>query len=447
MERQLMKRSEIWYHLYPLGFLGADDQNPAPGAVGGPISHRLADLVGWLDQLVDLGVTGLLLGPVFESGSHGYDVVDPFRIDRRLGSEMDLVRLIDECHQRSLRVGLDVVFHHVGRGHAYFVDVLAHGRESARSDWFHVDFDRQGDDGFSYANFEGHDQLVKLNHANGQVLDWAVDVAGYWLDRGVDALRLDAAYAIPAAFLATFENRVRALRPDLLLVGEVIHGDYVAIAKASRLASVTQYELWKAIWSSLNERNFYELAHALDRHSDFCQHFVPWNFVGNHDTTRIATKLIDRRHLAHALAILFTLPGIPAVYAGDEQGAEGTKYDREGGDAEIRRPLPYQPAELAGDSLLIWQMHRELIAVRRARPWLVDGALKVTHLGNRSIAFEVRSQQHLLVTLLNTDDRSVPCAIPPGLVPVAGHAVAKPEATELPAHGWGIWSSAVASVC
>ena len=323
-----MKRNEVWYHLYPLGFLGAEDRNPAPGATPGPISHRLADLVLWLDHLVELGVTGLLLGPVFESGSHGYDVVDPLRIDRRLGKEEDLLRLIDECHQRSLRVGLDVVFNHVGRGHACFVDVLQNGRESSRSDWFHIDFDRQGHDGFRYTNFEGHGQLVKLNHANDQVLDWAVDVARHWLQRGVDTLRLDAAYAIPAAFLAAFESRVRAMRPDLLLIGEVIHGDYVAIAKASRLNAVTQYELWKAIWSSLNERNFYELAHALERHVDFCRHFVPWNFVGNHDTTRIASKLVDRRHLAHALAILFTIPIMLAFGYAMERGLIKYFYKR-----------------------------------------------------------------------------------------------------------------------
>ena len=437
-----MRRSDIWYHLYPLGFLGAEDRNPAPGEVNGPVSHRLADLVVWLDHLVELGVTALLLGPVFESESHGYDVVDPFRVDRRLGSETDLVRLIDECHQRSLHVGLDVVFHHVGRGHAHFVDVLERGRESAHCDWFLIDFDRPGYDGFSYANFEGHGQLVKLNHANDQVLTWAVDVARYWMDRGVDAFRLDAAYAIPAGFWAAFANRVRAVRSDLLLIGEVIHGDSLATARVSRLTAVTQYELWKAIWSSLNDRNFHELAHALRRHADFCRRFLTWNFVGNHDTTRIATKLTDRRHVPHALAVLFTLPGIPAVYAGDEQGAEGTKYDREGGDAEIRRPLPYHPAELAGDSLPIWQLHRDLIAIRRARPWLVDGQLNVTHLDNRSITLEVRSQENMLVTALNTDDHSARCSIPPGLVPAAGHALAEPRATQLPPHGWGIWSSA-----
>ena len=106
---------DIWYHIYPLGFLGAEDQNPAPGAADGPVTHRLSELVPWLDYLTDLGITALLIGPVFESETHGYDVVDPYRVDRRLGTEADLVNLIDECHRRSLRVGLDAVFHHVGR--------------------------------------------------------------------------------------------------------------------------------------------------------------------------------------------------------------------------------------------------------------------------------------------------------------------------------------------
>ncbi len=436
-----MNRSDIWYHLFPLGFLNAEDRNPAPGATDGPVSHRLNDLLVWLDYLQELGVTALLLGPVFEAETHGYDVIDPFRVDRRLGNEADLVRLIDACHERSLRVGLDVVFNHVGRGHAHFVDVLNHGRDSQWRDWFLIDFDRPGHDGFSYANFEGHGQLVKLNHANGQVLDWAVDVARYWIDRGVDAFRLDAAYAIPAGFLAAFADRVRNVRQDLLLIGEVIHGDYTATARASRLTAVTQYELWKAIWSSLNDRNFYELAHALERHVDYCRHFLPWNFVGNHDTTRIATKLTDPRHVPHAVALLFSLPGLPAIYAGDEQGAEGTKYDREGGDAEIRQPLPQRPEQVLGERLPIWQLHRDLIAVRRARPWLADGKLSVKHLENRAITLEVRSQDNVLITALNTDDRPAACNIPPGLVPAAGHPLAKPAATQLPPHGWGIWSN------
>lgn len=435
-----MQSNDIWYHLYPLGFLGAEDRNPAPGAAGGAVTHRLPDLLDWLDYFADLGVTALLLGPVFESETHGYDIVDPFRVDRRLGDEGDLTRVIDACHDRSLRVGLDVVFNHVGRKHPYFDDVVAKKRESAHSDWFFIDFDRSGYDGFQYETFEGIGQLAKLNHANEQVLDWAVEVARHWMRCGVDAFRLDAAYAISPRFLASLSDRLSAEGLDPFLIGEVIHGDYIATVEAARLDSVTQYELWKAIWSALNDRNFYELAHALERHARYCEKFQPWNFVGNHDTTRIATKLTDQRHVAQSLAVLFSLPGIATIYAGDEQGVEGTKYDREGGDAEIRQPLPSGPADLADSSSSVWKLHQELIALRRARPWLSQGKLSVTQLSNRLITLEVRSQDKLLVVGLNTDDQSAACDIPTGVAPIAGDALSEAGA-KLPPHGWGIWSS------
>ncbi len=428
---------DIWYHVYPLGFLRAEDHNPAPGTADGPVTRRLTELVPWLDYLVDLGFTALLIGPVCESETHGYDVVDPYRVDRRLGTEADLVNLIDECHRRSLRIGLDAVFHHVGREHPHFRDVLANRQQSAWRDWFEIDFGRPGRDGFSYATFEGHDHLVKLNHANSQVLDWAVDIGRFWLERGVDAFRLDAAYALPPGFLAAFSDRVRDMRADIALIGEVIHGDYVRTARAAHLTTVTQYELWKAIWSSLNDGNFFELAHSLERHASFCQHFSPWTFVGNHDTTRIATQLTDQRHLPHAMAILFSVPGIPAVYSGDEQGAKGRKYDRAGGDARVRRPPPCRPAELTGTSLDIWRLHRDLIAVRRARPWLTTGQLRVTRLDNRLMTYEVRADGDRLVVALSTEDKPLRWDLPSDLVPVAGHAGA-----ELPPHAWGFWATA-----
>ena len=158
--------------------------------------------------------------------------------------------------------------------------------------------------------------------------------------------------------------------------------------------------------------------------------------MGNHDTTRIATQLTDRRHVGHAMAILFTLPGIPAIYAGDEQGAEGTKYHRAGGDADIRRPPPLRPNELSGDHLDLWRLHRDLIAVRRARPWLATGTLSVTRVDKQTITYEVRAKAGRLATVLNTGDKTVPCAIPADLVPVAGNASA-----ELPPHSWGVWAT------
>ncbi|TWT78451.1 Neopullulanase [Posidoniimonas polymericola] len=431
-----MDASDVWYHLFPLGFLEAEEVNPDPGGEPGGVTHRLPALVGWLDYLVDLGVTGVLLGPVFESETHGYDTVDPLRIDRRLGDEADLVALIEECHRRSLVVALDAVLHHVGRRHPYFQDVLARGEQSAYCDWFEIDFSQPGHDGFAYANFEGHGQLVKLNHANPLVLDWAVNFASYWIERGVDAYRLDAAYALPTPFVSAFANRVRGLRSDLFLLGEVIHGDYVRTAKRARLSSVTQYELWKAVWSSLNDGNFFELAHAIQRHTGFCERFRPWTFLSNHDTTHIATQLEDSRHCGHALALLMTLPGVPAVYAGDEQSARGRKYDREGGDAEVRRPPPQKPNELSGEQLASYQQHQQLIAARRQRPWLATGEVNVVELQNRQMTYEVLSGDARAFVALSTDDAPTTVQLPPDLLHVAGNVD-----THLPPRGWGVWAS------
>ena len=175
----------------------------------------------------------------------------------------------------------------------------------------------------------------------------------YWLDRGAAGWRLDAAYAVPASFWSKVVPRVRESHPGAWFVGEMIHGDYAAYASDSGLDSVTQYELWKAIWSSLNDRNFFELAWALGRHNRVLDGVMPQTFTGNHDVTRLASQLTDERHFGHALAVLLTVGGIPGIYYGDEQAFRGIKEERAGGDDEIRpgsRPARLSWRPMAGRS-------------------------------------------------------------------------------------------------
>ena len=376
----------IWWQLHPISFTGAA---PAASPGSSPDAGRLSRIEAWLDYLVDLGCNGLLLGPVFASETHGYDVVDHFRIDPRLGTEVDFVHLAGQCQARGVRLLLDGVFNHVGRGFGPFQDVLAHGRSSAYAPWFQLDSDAGADgaDGFGYADFEGHRELVALNHAEPAVQDYVASVMTHWLDRGASGWRLDAAYAVPLPFWRAVTDRIRAAQPDVWLVGEVIQGDYIAAVRDGGLDSVTQYELWKGIWSSLNDPNFFELAHTLTRHNEFAAAFLPQTFAGNHDVTRLASQLTDPGHLPHALAVLFTVAGSPSVYAGDEQAFRGVKYDRAGGDDEIRPAFPATPGDLAPDGWPTYRLHQDLIGLRRRHPWLARAATEVLTVRNEALAY------------------------------------------------------------
>jgi glycosidase len=375
---------------------------------GDLVEHRLRRLIPWLDHAASLGCTGLLLGPVFAAQSHGYDTVDHLRIDPRLGDDEDFDALVAAAHERGMRVTLDGVFNHVGRDFAMFGRALAEGPDSAAARWFHLYWRGPGVEP-DYEMFEGHDTLVTLNHDEPEVAAYVADVMTHWLDRGVDGWRLDAAYAVPPAFWRPVLARVRKRHPAAWFVGEMIHGDYAAYVAESGLDTVTQYELWKAIWSGFNDVNLFELAWALARHDELCAAFTPLTFVGNHDVTRIASKLTDPRHVSAALAVLFTVPGTPCIYAGDEFGLTGVKEDRPGGDDAVRTAFPDYPdrpdgAE-PGDRLL--DVHRTLVATRRRNPWLTDAHVEVPYLKNETAVIELAPRgggPERIRLLLNLDD-------------------------------------------
>jgi len=433
----------VWWHVYPLGFVGAPGEAPDDGTV----TSRLGRITGWLDYVVELGANGLALGPVFAASTHGYDTIDYLRIDPRLGEAGDFDALVAAAHDRGLRVLLDGVFNHVGREHPAFRAVVEHGPGAPTAAWFRLrwpDDWRPGDEP-GYDTFEGHGQLVALDHTTPAVADWVTEVMTTWLDRGADGWRLDAAYAVPTSFWATVLPRVRARHPDAYVVGEVIHGDYARVVAESGMDAVTQYELWKAIWSSLNDANLHELAHALGRHDGFLDSFVPLTFVGNHDVTRIASRLTDVRHLPHALAVLFTVGGTPSVYAGDEQAFTGVKEDRAGGDDAVRPPFPDGPDQLAAFGRPTYQLHRELIGLRRRHRWLHRARTTPLHRDNRQLSYAVTAEGQRLVVALNLADT-------PAAVPVAGAGellagagpVRRPgtdrAVVELGPHGWAILS-------
>lgn len=371
----------IFWHVYPLGFTGAPIR-PASDAERA-LTHRLGHLSHWLDHIVELGCNGLLLGPVFTSSTHGYDTVDYYEIDPRLGDTDDFAGLIEGAHARGIKVVLDGVFNHVGACNPLFRAAMA-SPDAPENALFRIDWssgEPRPDD------FEGHGDLVALNHASDAVVDLVADVMLHWLRRGADGWRLDAAYAVAPAFWAKTLPRVRAEFGDAWFLGEMIHGDYAGYVAASGIDSLTQYELWKATWSSLADVNFFELDHALERQNAMLDAFVPNTFVGNHDVTRIATR-VGPRLAVLAAVVQFTVGGIPSIYAGDEEGFTGTKREMLGGDDEIRPYFPLTPAGLPPAGETMRRRYQGLIALRRRHPWLVRARTRTVALTNERYVYD-----------------------------------------------------------
>ena len=418
----------IWWQIYPLGFVGAYPADPPPAAE----EHRLRRIVDWLDYTVELGASGLALGPVFASRTHGYDTSDHHRIDPRLGTDDDFDHLVAECRARGLRILLDGVFNHVGTE----FDRFREAQEGGDRSWFRTR-------GRDFVTFEGHGGLITLDHSNPDVVDYTVEVMCHWLSRGADGWRLDAAYAVPDRFWAQVLPRVRERFPQAWFVGEVIHGDYSAIVRDCGFDSLTQYELWKAIWSSLNDTNFHELAWSLTRHNDFMDTFVPMTFIGNHDVTRIASQLDDPEHVEHALTILMTTGGTPSIYAGDESAYRGVKEERFGGDDAVR-PEFSSPGEGVGEhGQQVYRTHQHLIGLRRRHPWLHEARTESLRVTNEGLVYAARSGEHMLVVALNIDDAPMPVSLPElgiegGAVIAGSGAPPTEQLTDavVPPHGW-----------
>ena len=400
----------ICWQLYPLGALGAPKLNPEIEVPEkGPFRpvRTLADLGTWVDHARRLGANAILLGPIFQSYSHGYDTIDYFRIDSRLGTMEDFSAFIEYAHRQGMAVLADGVFNHVSPYCPQMRDVVQRGPQSPYADFFRAEFtDWHPGRLPAYDTFEGHAGLAALNHGNTQVRALIGKVMDYWSGRGLDGWRLDAAYAVDPQLWAQILPPLRRKYPHLWVFGEVIHGDYPQLVAQAGWDSLTQYELWKSIWSSLSDHNFYELQWNLTRHLEFCEHFWPQTFLSNHDVTRIASRLTPGQ-VGQAAAILLTLPGVPSIYYGDELGYQGVKEERAGGDDAIRPRLPATAGVTTDRQKKFWHYYASLIALRRRHPWLAHAKIEVTHIENEVISYRASAADgsgELLVVCNNSEE-------------------------------------------
>jgi glycosidase len=397
----------IVYHLFPLGCLGAPERNPFEG----PPVNRLLGLINWIDHIQNLGANTILVGPVFESSKHGYDVADYFRVDRRLGDDCALASVCDELHRRGIRVVLDAVFHHTGRDFWAFRDVREKGHASRYCNWYHLDFARRSPYGepFHYKGWAGHYDLAKLNLPNPEVREHLFAAVRSWIDRfGIAGLRLDAADSLDADFRNRLAAYCRSLRPDFWLMGEVVHGDYRNWAHPGGLNSTTNYEAYKGLWSSHNDRNYFEIAYSLNRQfgpDGIYRGLSLYSFADNHDVDRAASVLREPAHLYPLYVLLLTMPGLPSIYYGSECGVEGRKG--KGTDTPLRPTL--DPAAMLRDAKHheLFQTIRALITLRRHHPALRHGDYRQLYVAHEQFAFLRRDSKEAIVVAVNASDKRV----------------------------------------
>ena len=238
----------VFYQIYPLGFCGAPFEND-----GVPVS-RIRRVEEWIPHMKRLNVNAVYFSPVFESDTHGYNTRDYKKIDTRLGTNEDFKEVVDQLHENGIRVVLDGVFNHVGRGFYQFQDVLKNREKSPFLNWFHINLGGNSNynDGLWYEGWEGNYDLVKLNLQNPEVADHLLDAVRYWVEAfDIDGLRLDVAYCLDENFLRRLRSFTQELKPEFYLLGEMLHGDYNRLVNESMLHSATNYECYKGLFSKI----------------------------------------------------------------------------------------------------------------------------------------------------------------------------------------------------
>ena len=393
----------VVYQIYPLGLCGAPAQNS-----GGEARPRIRQLLGWVQHIKSLGTGAVLFNPVWESDAHGYDTRDYFALDARLGTNEDFAAVCKAIHGAGMKVMLDGVFNHVGRGFWAFRDVQQKKRQSPYQDWFCIDFGGNSNygDGFWYEGWEGHYELVKLNLQNPDVVRHQFDAIREWVRLfDIDGLRLDVAYCLPPEYLRALRAFTNSLKPGFVLLGEALHGDYNRWMNDEMCHSVTNYECYKGLYSSFNTMNLFEIGYSLNRQFGP----EPWtlyrgkhlvNFADNHDVTRVASILTDKNQLEPLYGVLFAMPGIPCLYYGSEWGAEGEKCR---GDGDLR-PCFERPAE---NALTEWIA--KLAAVKRESRALNFGDYRNVTIQNKNLLFERACPEETVLVAVNAEN--APCSI------------------------------------
>jgi cyclomaltodextrinase / maltogenic alpha-amylase / neopullulanase len=463
-------RDAVFYQVFPDRF-AASRRVPKPGRLepwsAPPTYHgyKGGDLLGLaerLDELVDLGINALYLNPIFQAASnHRYNAYDYFAVDPLLGGEAAFRELLDAVHARGMRLILDGVFNHVGRGFWPFHHVLESGADSPYRDWFYLEpavldgrarlvpYDTPRGAPASergYRSWWDTPSLPKLRVEHPAVREHLFAVAEHWLRLGIDGWRLDVPQDIDdPTFWPEFRRRVRAVNPEAYLVGEIWE-DAPEWLAGDRFDALMNYPLGVAILGFVGgpgldfgviagQSNYVRAMVALDGPAfgaaldramtvnDPDVTAVQYNLIGSHDTPRARSVMggsVERLRLATLLQLV--LPGAPAIYYGDELALEGLA------DPDCRRAYPPAGEPLSVEASETRDFVRAAIHARLGHRALRRGEVRVAATGERWVVLERTAGDERAVVAVNGGDEAVEVAAPvaglrplelPGMAPAA----------------------------
>uniref|UniRef100_UPI0040297508 alpha-amylase family glycosyl hydrolase n=1 Tax=Coprococcus sp. TaxID=2049024 RepID=UPI0040297508 len=389
--------SAVFYHIYPLGLCGCPHDN------NGETGEHFDKLNEWAEHAKRIGCNAIYIGPLFESGSHGYDTTDYRLVDRRLGTNDDLKQFVKNCHANDVKVIVDGVFNHTGREFFAFQDIKQNRENSRYKDWYcNVNFwgNNEYNDGFSYDNWGGYNLLAKLNLWNPEVKNYHLETVKFWVDEfDIDGIRLDAADVLDFGFMKELRSFCNGLKPDFWLIGPVIHGDYSRWANNDMLHSVTNYELHKGLYSGHNDHNYFEIAHTIKRLNGIVGDKKLYTFCDNHDVARIYSKLNNKAHMYNVAILVYTVPGIPSIYYGSEFGIPGNKEN--GSDWNLRPDLNLADFNEKDE---LPALYTTLGHLKQRFPELTYGDYRELYLTTGQFAFARCLDGRAVVTALNNAD-------------------------------------------
>ncbi|HEY6040895.1 MAG TPA: glycoside hydrolase family 13 protein [Anaerolineae bacterium] len=385
------------------------------------LGFKGGDLLGvleHLDYLLDLGITAIYFTPVFQStANHRYHTQDYFQIDPVLGANEAFRELLVAAHGRGLRVVLDGVFNHASRGFYYFNHALENGSASPYLDWFTFrDFPVRAYDGPpNYDAWWGLGALPKLNTRNPQVREYIFRVADYWIRQGIDGWRLDVPNEIDDdEFWREFRRRVKAANPDAYIVGEIWHRADRWL-QGDQFDAVMNYQFTRACIcfcinldssglelvssSSYGDVRSWDAPEFMRTLGDLLTWypreigFAQMNLLDSHDTARfLSIAHGDASALKLAWLAMFTYPGAPTIYYGDEIGMEGRR------DPDSRRTFVWDATKWNRD--LVDEAKR-LVALRKKYVALRRGTFISLYAAGQVCAYARQFENETLIVALN----------------------------------------------